>query len=161
MVAGRTFVPVIIGAQQVVPFRRRIGGDRQHVKYDHRQEDVPEDRVGGGDGVGEGRRDNLGQGPHVGDVVADVKPGQRLGEQKREQKHDHPAACRIVADLAVGLAHKRIPHMLQDRSRRGEKAENRAVSLPNKPHSSRNSRSASSASPILPCETIQFIRHVA
>ena len=38
-------------AQQVLSLRRRIGGDRQHMQRDHRQQNVPEDCVGGRDRV--------------------------------------------------------------------------------------------------------------
>ena len=72
--------------QQVLSLDRRIAEDRQDVQNDRRQQRVPDDRVRGFDRVGDPSRDNLGQRSDIGDIVGDVKSGERLGEKQREQK---------------------------------------------------------------------------
>ncbi len=122
MLAGRTLVPVIIGRNRFCPLIAANARNRQNMQHDRRQERIPEDRVRGCDRIGGPSRHNLGERPLVGHVVGDVESGQCLSEKQGEQEQHHPAASRIVPDLAVGLSPKRAFQMLKGFSRGGEKA---------------------------------------
>ena len=122
MLAGRTFVPVIIGRNRFCPLiaanpaiARTCSAMAANSAY---QKIVCEDC----DRVGRPRRHNFGQRPFVGDVIGDIESGQGLDEKQGEQDEHHPAAGRVVPDLAVGLSPKRILEMPQGSSRRGQEA---------------------------------------
>ena len=85
---------------------------------------------------------NSVSGPCIGNVIVDVEAAQRFDQEQRQEKQHHPAAGRIVSDLAIRFAPQQARQML-DSAARGDatKPANRAVALPKKPQSTRKTTS--------------------